>query len=314
MAHDDLAELGLALARGDAAVWVGSEWKPPAAADDVDRLTRVRWLGVWSEAHDVEFATALGRQMRDQRDVRLLVEVPNRIDDALAEYYKLAEVCPYFYLNGKASGGEPLSPRQRARSRDDKIAELKRLGPAVLVVVGYQTAAPLAQLLGEVVAEEAPDLRAVFVAGMRPEELEGLKTALPVAWADRLRGEALELLPLLRTIESRRHIPIPAEGPYLQIGSSRVRLQSLLQTEPPIDQDYLLLTVDVVRDPEPGEDAAQLLKDLLAGREPWRALAHNLAWQRPSTHTHRERVRQSLQRFRSSDRRVQVLEIPGEPG
>ena len=312
MAHNELTDLGLALARGDAAVWVGSEWMPPAAPDDLERLTRVSWLGVWSEAQDVEFAAALSRQMREQGDRRLLVEVPNRIDDALAEYYKLAEVCPYFYLNGRAGGGETLSQRQRVRSRGDKIAELKRLGPAVLVVVGYQTAAPLAQLLGEEITEDAPDLRVVFVAGMEPEELERLRSALPNAWADRLRGEALELLPLLRAIESRRHRQ--AEGPALRIGSNLVPLQSLLRTEPPIDQDYLLLTVDVVRDPEPEEDSAQLLRDLLAGREPWRALAHNLAWQRPNTHTHREKVRQSLQRFRFSDRRVQVLEIPAETG
>jgi hypothetical protein len=274
MVEDDLVELGLALARGDAGLWIGPAWATPAAADDLERLTRVRWLGVWSEGRDAEFAAALAKQMRERGENRLLIEVPNRVDDALAEYYKLAEVCPYFYLNGKAGGADPLSPRQRVRSRGDKIAELKRLGPAVLVVAGHPNDGPLTQLLSEEVAEEALDLRALFVAGMEPEDVERLRAALPPAWADRLRSAALELPDLLRAIEGRRRTIV--EGPLLRIGSSVVPLAGLLRAEPPIDQEYLLLTVDAVRDPEPEEDPAQLLKNLLAGREPWRALSHTL--------------------------------------
>jgi hypothetical protein len=81
MAHNDLAELGLALARGDAAMWVGPEWKPTAAADDLERLARERWLGVWSEARDAGFAATLSRQMREQGDHRLLGWDPDPVLD-----------------------------------------------------------------------------------------------------------------------------------------------------------------------------------------------------------------------------------------
>ena len=46
-------------ARGDGALWVGSDWRPPATAENLEQLVRVRWLGVWSESRDAAFAAAL---------------------------------------------------------------------------------------------------------------------------------------------------------------------------------------------------------------------------------------------------------------
>ena len=248
--------------------------------------------------------------MRESSDGRLLIEVPDQLEAALAEVLQVAEVCPCFYLDGKAGAPDSLSQRQRERSRGDKVVELNRLGPAVLVVTGYPTAGSLTQVLINEVAKDAPELRAIFVAGMPVEEIDRLRAELSPGWRGRLLGLPGELPDLLHKIESRRRITV--EGPALRIGSSLVPLQKLLRTEPPIDQDYLLLTTNVIRDPEASESPSRLLKGILAGRDPWRAFAHNLAWQRPTSHL--EQVRQALQRLRSSDRRVQVIDVPAEPG
>ncbi len=73
MYPDNLAQLGLTLARGDAALWLGPEWKEFPPGYDLDSLTKVRWLGVWSEFREATSSAALDRKMREQEDRRLLI-------------------------------------------------------------------------------------------------------------------------------------------------------------------------------------------------------------------------------------------------
>jgi hypothetical protein len=52
------SELGLALARGEVALWIGPEGSPLTGAGKV-LLTAQEWLGVWAESRETEFAQAL---------------------------------------------------------------------------------------------------------------------------------------------------------------------------------------------------------------------------------------------------------------
>jgi len=304
-----LQDVGLALARGNVALWVGPDWRPPTTAGDLDLIIGPDWLGVWSESTSGVFAEALADHRQKQMTSRLVIEVPDRITDVLGERFSLAEICPFFYLNGTEQ--TRLSDRNRRVARDTKVDCLTRLGASVLLIAGYQGLAELETLVLGEIAEAAPQLELV-VLGIKEPSAETLRSKLSESLEHRVHTLAFSLSQVLRTVATRK-LAAPAE-PQIRIGSETVELRQLLR-EPPIDRDFLLLTEQDVRAPEHDEPVQQIFSDMLAGREaPWRALAHGLAWQRDFPH--RRQVKDWLKELRhgGADLQVLCLNVPAEFG
>src|ERR1035441_112463 len=113
------SELGLALARREVALWVGPEGLA-LAGEAKEAVTAQEWLGVWAESRQTEFAQALESMWRERSSARMVIEVPDLVEDALGEHFKFADFCPYFYLNGKGAGADRLSPLRREDSKREK--------------------------------------------------------------------------------------------------------------------------------------------------------------------------------------------------
>jgi hypothetical protein len=314
MKHESLySELGLALARGDVGLWVGPDGVPLADAS-IQPIAAQEWLGVWAESRQIEFARAIETTWRERSSARMLIEVPDLVEDALGEHFKFSDFCPYFYLNGKGGGADRLSPLRREDTKRDKARYLEDLGASVLLICGYQKPARLAPLLDREIGEYGAKLRLVVIAGCSEEALQQLKSSLSARQTDlAAKIFATDDAPdrLLRAIEDSK-AALPTE-PTILVGNISVRLRALLRTQPPIDQDFLIVTEQDVRRPEAQEDKTQMLADLLAGRQPpWRAFAHGLAWKRGSAHLNS--VLDGLERMRKDDLAVYCIDIPVEPG
>jgi hypothetical protein len=307
------SELGLALARGDVGLWVGPDGVPLAGASK-QLLAAQEWLGVWAESRQPEFAQALEYSWRERSSARMVIEVPDLVEDALGEHFKFSDFCPYFYLNGKGPGADKLSPLRREDSKREKAKYLENLGASVLLICGYREPAQLAPLLGREVGEYGARLRLIVLAGCSAQTLARLKSDLSVhqaGLAERILATDASLDDLLKEIEDKK-TALPAE-PMVRVGDASIPLRTLLRTQPPIDQDFIIVTEQDVRRPEAQEDKSQMLADLLAGRQPpWRAFAHGLAWKRGSPHL--KSVLDGLDRMRKDDLAVYCLNIPVEPG
>src|SRR5262249_19788462 len=107
------------------------------------------------------FADALAENREKRSAGRLVVEVPDRIQDVLGERFSLAEICPYFYLDGK--GQSRLGDRNRRVARDAKVDCLSRLGPSVLIITGYRDSVCLGEVITQEIIQAAPDLRLVVL-------------------------------------------------------------------------------------------------------------------------------------------------------
>ena len=114
------SELGFALARGDVGLWIGPDGLVVGTGEEKQILTKQSWLGVWSESHQTDFALALESSWREKSAARMVVEVPDLVEDALGEHFKFSDFCPYFYLNGKVKGADSLSPLRREDSKREK--------------------------------------------------------------------------------------------------------------------------------------------------------------------------------------------------
>ena len=305
--------LGLALARGEVALWVGHEGLP-LDAERKQRLSDQEWLGVWAESRQTDFAQALESIWRERSSARMVIEVPDLVEDALGEHFKFADFCPYFYLNGKGAGADRLSPLRREDSKREKGRYLENLGASVLLICGYREPSELARLLDREVGEYGAGLKLIVLADCPEERLEQLKSGLSTHrtdWATRVLGTDGSLYDLLKEIQDYKSA-LPAEATIL-VGKSSIHLRTLLRTQPPIDQDFIIVTEQDVRRPEAEEDKGQMLAELLAGRQPpWRAFAHALAWRRGLPHL--ESVSEGLDRLRKEEMAVYCLNIPAEPG
>jgi len=244
----------------------------------------------------------------------MVIEVPDLVEDAVGEHFKFSDFCPYFYLNGKGAGADRLSPLRREDSKREKAKYLESLGACVLLICGYREPSELAPLLDREVGEYGAGLQLIILAGCPEQTLEQLKSGLSARRADlaaKILATDASLHDLLKEIEDNK-AALPAE-PTILVGSSSIRLRSLLRTQPPIDQDFMIVTEQDVRRPEAQEDKTQMLTDLLAGRQaPWRAFAHGLAWKRDSVHL--KSVLDGLDRMRKDDLAVYCLNIPVEAG
>jgi len=307
------SELGLALARGDVAMWIGPEGLQ-ATGVSKQLLTNQEWLGVWAESREIEFAQALESSWRERSSARMVIEVPDLVEDALGEHFKFSDFCPYFYLNGKGAEADRLSPLRREDSKREKARYLESLGASVLLICGCPNTTELGRLLDREVGEYGARLRLIVVVDCLEEEMAQLKLGLSAHRADlstKILAIDVSINDLLKEIEDHK-TTLPAE-PTILVGNSSIRLRALLRTQPPIDQDFIIVTEQDVRRPEAQEDKAQMLADLLAGRQPpWRAFAHNLPWKGRSVYL--KSVFDGLDRMRKEDLAVHCLNIPVEPG
>src|SRR2546429_4186926 len=120
------SELGLALARGDVALWIGPEGLP-LVGSSIQLLTAQEWLSVWAESRQTEFAQTLEHGWRERSSARMVIEVPDLVEDALGEHFKFSDFCPYFYLNGRGAATDRLSPLRREDSKREKAKYLENL-------------------------------------------------------------------------------------------------------------------------------------------------------------------------------------------
>lgn len=303
-----LSELRLGLARGDVGLWLGPNARVEEAAES---LAAQDWLGVWADTEDTELADLMRQRAGE---TRLLVEVPDRLDDVLGERYSIAEICPYFYLTGKV--GVPSSPNKatRRRSRDEKIEQLHRLGRGMLVVWGYAEGERLSDAI-ESILGLAPNLRFILVTGVSGELLESVATYIQSDAAGttvaRLRSCEPSLPEVLADVAS-----LPTEidaAPSLRVGQAAVPLSVLLRREPPIDQDFSLITERDISNPSEHEDLEEHFVRLLRGQsEPWRAFVHGLYWRRRLPHG--QAIESALSEIRRGNHDIITIDVPAEPG
>jgi hypothetical protein len=309
MQNDVLSEIAFAMLRGDSSLWLGPDWTGAISQDDATCIFGVDWLGIWTEArslapHDVTRPTQTSSG-------RLIVEVPGRIGDVLGVHFSFADVCPYFYLRGRDVDAEPLTERQRRRTRDEMVEQLGRLGATVLIISGYHNRQTLHDTLQGDIAEVAPDCRMIIVCGVAPDIGEEVVKEATHALVTPVIYAPLSLPVLLSTLQARRRA-IP-DKPSIRVGRTSIDIDRFLRSEPPVDQEFIVVTEQSVREPDRDESERHLLVDLLRGAEPpWRAMAHNLAWDRGLPH--RAEVRAQLQRLSQGPAQVVCLNIPSEPG
>jgi hypothetical protein len=311
MSIDTISEIGLALARGNVALWLGIDWESPSGPEDRDYLRRVDWLGIWSEARRIGFTEVTGGQSTATSSGRMIVEVPNRIDDILGEHFSIAEVCPHFYLNGKGDKPDSLSDRQRRRSRDAKIEQLTRLRSTVLLIAGVTDPQAAREALLRDIYETLPDAPLIVLIGVPDPIKDTIVAGFPNPLADKIVSVEFSLVELLKKVKERRQ-RLP-ERPSIRIGTLSVPLVGFLRSEPPLDQDFIIVTEQHVREAEPDEPEDRLLVELLSGTQPpWRAMAHNIQWDRALPH--RDEVRRQLHRLERGGPQVVCLNIPASPG
>ena len=310
-ASDIVSEVGLALARANVALWLGPDWLAPTTPEDAASLASVDWLGIWSKARGVGFVESGDGRSATTPSGRMVVDVPDRIDNVLGEHFSIAEICPCFFLVGKGEGTDRLSARQRRLSRDAKIEQLGRLHSSVLLVAGQADATALRNTILHEVYETAPNCDRIVVLGVPVSIQQEVAAGLPDLLACRVATLEQSLVELLGEIRRRRE-ELPAR-PSLRIGNISIPLDKFLRSEPPLDQDFLIVTEQHVRDAEADEGEDRLLVELLSGAQPpWRAMAHRMQWNRDLPH--REEVRRYLQKLEHGGPQIVCLNIPAESG
>lgn len=301
------SELSFALANGDIALWLGPQWSKLEVAN-CETVRSVDWLGIWIEARlrNAIGPLAVGSQTSSGR---LVIDVPDQIEDVLGTHYSIADVCPHFYLNGYDEI-DPLSTRQRRISRDLKVEQLSRLKTSVILVAGYHDSAELIECLEEV-CEAAPDCRRIFVTQPPSNTTAEVNSKLAPRLGERIIIVQDRLDSLLKAIQSRRAALSPTRS--IRVGTESVQLDRLLRSEPPLDQDFIIVSEQDVRDPDPEEAEEDLLVQLLSGQSPpWRAFAHQKDWQR--SQSLRRDVLARLNDLRRGAPKVACLNIPAESG
>lgn len=304
-----LEDVAAALRQGDVALWLGPCWSLPEATELKDELSSVEWLAVWTESKEIETASLLRESV--SKTSRRLVEVPDQVEAALGRYYRLAEQCPVFYLNGAGERQDPLTGRQRRISRDAKVDQLERLGPSILVMDGGAQPEHVDRVLSEEIFDAAPELRQIVVTGATTAGHEALLRDLPDLVLAKTEISDKSLTEFLAY--ARESVPELPDVPAIKVGQDIVPLDRIIRTEPPIDQDYSLVTVQDVRPSEPSEEPADLIRKLLSGVNfNWRPFAHGLDWVRGPIYL--ERLRTQIARVKEGRSVVACLNIPAEPG
>jgi hypothetical protein len=313
MSNELLRELGRELRRENAALWLGPDWQPPDGPELV-RLAEQSWLGVWAESRRPELAAAMKRHAEGTALARLVAEVPGRVEDVLGSSFGIAGIGPYLYLNGRAPDPIVADAYARRKQRYLKEALLEKLRSAVVLVAGYAGVPPLDELG---ILTNGRELRFVVVTGLDDAGVAQLEEKYADA-GPRVRGLALPLDEALRQV-AEFGAESPAED-RIKVGSHVIPLAPFLRTEPPIDQDFTVVTQRDLQAPQrphgvPEAELLQaLLDDLLTGRvPPWKPIAQGeLLWERDLPH--RGEVRDALLRLKAGGSLVICLDLPAEAG
>ncbi len=306
MSNELLRELGRELNRENVALWLAPDWQPPT--DDLERQAAVPWLGVWAESRRTDLASAMAQHARETSLSRLVAEVPDRVEDVLGNSFEIAGICPYFYIDGRIPEGPELADYERDERRREKVAQLTRLRSAVLVISGYHDIPDLGKLG---ILTRGRELR-VVVVDLDEDGVRQLEEAYP-GDAPRVRGLALGLGEALRRIDELHDEELPDD--LMLLATRRVRLRPLLRTQPPIDQDFAILTLRDLQPPAAEVPAEKVLDDLLTGRvPPWKAIAKgDILWDRGLKHA--SLFGDALDRLRrGGEVRVICLDVAAEPG
>jgi hypothetical protein len=309
---DWLPEFALDLARGECALWLGSRWDEAVGDEDLSSIGNKPWLAVWSEARSRVLALQLKQSAVLAEAGRLLVEVPDSVQDVLGDSYPLAQLLPVFYLEGSPES-VTTDPAARQRVRTFQEDELRRVRSATLVAGYFRDQGAAVRFLQDPVRNVGNDIARVLLLGVSEDDGVELLKGLPSSLQTRVvcfPGSLTELLDLLET----RRRELPAE-PTVRVGSTRIPLRLLLSQAPPIDQEFLVLTEQDVADPEPDEDRAALTFEFLRGTHVcWRAFAANIPWRRHGDN-YVDAVRRALWECRRSDGSSSAtLTLPAEPG
>jgi hypothetical protein len=288
------------------------------SADELRLIAAQDWRGVWSEPSGEELLDSL-------RDVRRtigqkaeaigawgqILAVPDDVEAVLGTAFDWQGVLPYFYLNG-TSTPDRLSRRKREDARRAKENLLEQLNRSTLFLTGLANSDEALKTLDDI-SQAAPQLRiVVFDADAATQTAVSQWAAAQPSESD-IRSRVLCLDESLATILKRiSALGDQGERPTIRVGSTDIPFQHALQTKPPIDQDFLLITSQDLKTAAKDEDDTELLQGLLRGEKaPWRALRRHLGWDRPVEHA---RNVFDVVRNWPSKQNVRCIDIPGEPG
>jgi hypothetical protein len=314
--NDFYFEASAELARGNAALWLGPELKP-TVPEDKPSLAEIPWLAIWSESTSGEFVRAVIRAWSNDPDLkrRAVVEVRGRLAESLGSYYSLAEICPFFYLHGRENEWSSIPERERRRARDEQVDQLEKLGKSTLVVTGHSDGVRLAETLLDAFPA-SPAIGRLLVCDLpaaAEEAFVELVAQRSPSLLRRLRLSPTSITDLVEHVRSRL-LEEPVQPTSVRVRSRLVPIQRLLERETPLDQDFLILTADVLRAPSRLEKPSDLVEELVSGaRPPWRAFAHGLHWNRNEGVV--DKSLRFLRDFESKGRQtVACLNLPAQPG
>lgn len=278
-------EIAEAVGSGNVGIWLG----PHADISELicTDVLSTNWLAAWVDQSSTLFAEQLERHLKDVPDDaaphRFVRQVPMRIQDSLGTYFSFVDVCPVFYLCGAESSWGSLSSREKRRDRDEKTDVLEKLDDAILFVSGLKDASETIRFIEDELGGSTERLRVLFT-GVSDDLLnEIVERSDKQVFDRRIRFTDLDIPTLL----SRSSLLTPSDvssNSEIRVKDKFVSIADQLKREEPIDQNFELLTSDLVSPPREDEDGAQLIVELLRGTQsPWRALRGDLQWRRYET-------------------------------
>lgn len=317
--RDIREELVLEVARGNVALWLAKGSKL-ADVENRQNFLQLPWLAIWTESTDPTWAKQLGDDWSraGYPHNRRVSEVPNRLEEALGIHYSIAQICPVFYLNGRGNEWANLAERERRRARDEKIDEVLKLGPSVLLFSGFHTEDELHRIILDELPEVSTDLRLV-ISDATDQLIANVSKELAYRRPDLLRRTRSLQWSLSKLAEqSVNALAVrPALGPTVRIRNDLISIEALLQREGPIDQHFLVVTGADLEEPPSDITDSELVENFMAGRSlPWKALSRGALWRRLQTSPHLSDVIYDALRARraSGAAPVACLTIAAEQG
>jgi hypothetical protein len=270
-----LGDFSMSLARGECALWLGKTWAENTGAEDLKRIANSPWLAVWSESDSTDLEDLIKESEPLKTRERILVPVQGPLGDVLGEKYSLASFLPYFYMEGTASE----SPGRHRKFRRNKEEQLEKLKTATLVVGYMADTARIKEFLSEEIEGNAESLVMILLLGISGAECDAALEGVPQGVAEKVHSFSGTLTELLERLDAGGDVL--RQQPSIRVGDTRVDLLPLLPGEPPLDQDFIILTEQDVANIQPGEKQKELFTAFLKGnRICWRAFAAGIPWRR----------------------------------
>lgn len=301
---------------GQVALWLGSDWTPPQNPDELELIASQDWVGVWSDSKDFTLAEKMERAWREKKQARQLILVPDTIEESLGRDFRFSDFAPYMFLNGRMDVPDILDEITRSDSRVDKVRELKRIQNSVLIIDGAKDCSDAFRIAQEA-ARRADQLRRIILLGFSleacQEQTEKLTKSFPsllnkiAVFPSRLYGLIKQVYSLTTEIKER----------VVSVGETQVDIVPLLRQEPPVTQDFSILTShDITPTSLKNEDDAELLKNIIAGSVcPWRSIARGLVWDgRPELGKWRNALMDAINSIKENKKKVIVIDVEAEPG